>query len=115
MKNDGGILEFQVRELHVECLPGKIPDTVDIDVSALEPQVALPGGVQNAVDIREAAGTKIDHAFLGSCGSGMYEDMQTAAALLRGRRIAPHVRMFIAPGSEASMRRLARVTRAAAR
>ena len=81
---------------------------LELDVSTLEPQVALPGGVQNAVDIREAAGTKIDHVFLGSCGSGMYEDMQTAAALLKGRRIAPHVRMFIAPGSEASTRRMAR-------
>jgi 3-isopropylmalate/(R)-2-methylmalate dehydratase large subunit len=79
-----------------------------LDVSTLEPQVALPGGVQNAVDVREAAGTKIDHVFLGSCGSGMYEDMQTAAELLEGRRIAPHVRMFIAPGSEESTRRMAR-------
>jgi 3-isopropylmalate/(R)-2-methylmalate dehydratase large subunit len=79
-----------------------------LDVSTLEPQVALPGGVQNAVDVREAAGTKIDHVFLGSCGSGMYEDMQTAAALLKGRRIAPHVRMFIAPGSEESTLRMAR-------
>jgi 3-isopropylmalate/(R)-2-methylmalate dehydratase large subunit len=79
-----------------------------LEVSTLEPQVALPGGVQNAVDVREAAGTKIDHVFLGSCGSGMYDDMQTAASLLKGRRIAPHVRMFIAPGSEESTLRMAR-------
>ena len=38
----------------------------------------------------------------------MYEDMQTAAALLEGRRIAPHVRLFIAPGSEESTKRMAR-------
>jgi 3-isopropylmalate/(R)-2-methylmalate dehydratase large subunit len=81
---------------------------LELDVTALEPQVALPGGVQNAVDVREAAGTRIDHAFLGSCGSGMYEDMRTAAGLLKGRRIAPHVRLFIAPGSEESMKRMAR-------
>jgi 3-isopropylmalate/(R)-2-methylmalate dehydratase large subunit len=81
---------------------------LELDVSALEPQVALPGGVQNAVDVSDAAGTRIDHAFLGSCGSGMYEDMQAAAALLKGRRIAPHVRMFVAPGSEESMKRMAR-------
>lgn len=81
---------------------------LELDVSALEPQIALPGGVQNAVDIGEAAGTRIDHAFLGSCGSGMYEDLKTAAALLEGRRIAPHVRMFVAPGSEDSTRRMAR-------
>jgi 3-isopropylmalate/(R)-2-methylmalate dehydratase large subunit len=81
---------------------------LELDVAALEPQVALPGGVQNAVDVREAAGTRIDHAFLGSCGSGMYEDMRTAAGLLKGRRIAPHVRLFIAPGSEESTKRMAR-------
>ncbi len=81
---------------------------LELDVTTLEPQVALPGGVQNAVDVREAAGTRIDHAFLGSCGSGMYEDMRTAAGLLKGRRIAPHVRLFIAPGSEESMKRMAR-------
>jgi 3-isopropylmalate/(R)-2-methylmalate dehydratase large subunit len=81
---------------------------LDLDVSGLEPQVALPGGVQNAVDVSAAAGTKIDHVFLGSCGSGMYADLATAAALLRGRRIASHVRMFVAPGSEASTQRMAR-------
>lgn len=32
---EGGILDFQVRELHVECLPGQIPDTIDIDVTPL--------------------------------------------------------------------------------
>lgn len=35
VKNSGGILEFQVRELHVECLPGAIPDSFDIDVSPM--------------------------------------------------------------------------------
>lgn len=81
---------------------------LELDISELEPQIALPGGVENAVGVREAAGLRVDHVFLGSCGSGMYEDMQTAAALLEGRRIAPHVRMFVAPGSEASMKRMAR-------
>ncbi|MGQ0524738.1 MAG: aconitase family protein, partial [Betaproteobacteria bacterium] len=79
----------------------------EIEVSRLEPQIALPGGVQNAVDISEVVGTRIDHAFIGSCGSGMYEDMLEAARLLKGRRIASGVRLFIAPGSEQSMKRLA--------
>ena len=81
---------------------------LELDVSTLEPQIALPGGVQHAVDLSEVAGRKVDHAFLGSCGSSMYEDMQTAAAIMKGRRIAPHVRMFIAPGSEESTKRMAR-------
>lgn len=80
----------------------------ELDVSALEPQVALPGGVHKAVNLSDAAGQRIDHAFIGSCGSGMYDDMLAAAAVLKGRRIAPHVRLFIAPGSEASVQRMAR-------
>ena len=35
VKNSGGILEFQVRELHIECLPTAIPDSIDVDVTAL--------------------------------------------------------------------------------
>jgi large subunit ribosomal protein L25 len=35
VKNGGGILEFQVRDLHVECLPGAIPDSIDVDVTPL--------------------------------------------------------------------------------
>ncbi|HEX2827831.1 MAG TPA: aconitase family protein [Burkholderiales bacterium] len=79
-----------------------------LDVSALEPQVAKPGGVERAVDVAEVAGTRIDHVFLGSCGSSFFEDMQTAARMLEGKRLAPHVRMFVAPGSEQSTQRMAR-------
>ncbi|MDP2241735.1 MAG: aconitase family protein [Burkholderiales bacterium] len=79
-----------------------------LDVSALEPQIALPGGVQNAVDLAQVSGKRIDHAFIGSCGSGMYEDLLAAAAVLEGKRIAPHVRLFVAPGTEESVKRMAR-------
>jgi len=78
-----------------------------LDISRLEPQVSLPGSVENAVNISEIAGTPVDHAFIGSCGSGMWEDLVAAANILRGRRLAPNVRLFVAPGSEATNRRLA--------
>jgi len=79
-----------------------------LDISRLEPQISLPGGVQNAVNLSEAAGTRVDHAFVGSCGSGMWDDLVQVATVLKGRRIAEGVRFFIAPGTEASTRRLAR-------
>jgi 3-isopropylmalate/(R)-2-methylmalate dehydratase large subunit len=79
-----------------------------IDVSRLEPQVALPGGPYKAVDISEVAGTHVDHAFIGSCGSGMYEDLERAAGSLENRRVAPNVRLLVVPGSEDSTRRLHR-------
>jgi large subunit ribosomal protein L25 len=36
VKTSGGIVDFQVRELHVECLPNAIPDSFDIDISSLD-------------------------------------------------------------------------------
>ncbi|HEY9279221.1 MAG TPA: aconitase family protein, partial [Eoetvoesiella sp.] len=77
-----------------------------IDLSTIKPQVTLPGNVSNGVDIDAVVGTGISHAFIGSCGSGMYEDLLCAASFLKGRHIAPGVRLFIVPGSEASTRRL---------
>ena len=77
-----------------------------LEVGALEPQIALPGGVERAVNLSEVAGTPVSHAFIGSCGSSMYEDLVTAASVLSGRRVHPGVRLFIAPGSERSTRRI---------
>lgn len=76
-------------------------------IDGIEPQVALPGGIETSVDISEAVGQRIDHAFIGACGSGMYEDLATAAGFLKGRRVAPNVRLFVAPGSERTTRRMA--------
>jgi len=53
VKNGGGLLDWQVRELHVECLPNAIPDQIDIDVTALDghdyyriSDLKLPEGVK---------------------------------------------------------------------
>jgi 3-isopropylmalate/(R)-2-methylmalate dehydratase large subunit len=81
---------------------------IEMDVSELEPQVALPGGPHRAVDLSEVAGKRIDHAFIGSCGSGMYDDLVTTARILKGRRVAPGVRLLITPGSEESTHRIRR-------
>ena len=81
--------------------------SAELDLCTLEPLVSLPGGVQNAVPISEVAGRTIHHAFIGSCGSSMYEDMAAAAEVLRGKQVAPGVRLFVVPGSEQTTRRLA--------
>jgi len=80
---------------------------LSLDLDGIEPQVALPGGPERAVPVGTVAGRAVQHAFIGSCGSGMYEDFVAAAALLRGRQIADGVRMFIVPGSVATAQRLA--------
>ncbi len=80
---------------------------IDFDLGAVQPQVALPGGPENAAPVAQVAGTPVQHAFIGSCGSGMYEDFVAAAGMLRGHRIADEVRLFIVPGTNATTRRLA--------
>jgi 3-isopropylmalate/(R)-2-methylmalate dehydratase large subunit len=45
-------------------------------------------------------GTPVDVVFLGSCTNSRLSDLRTAAQLLRGRRIAPNVRMLVVPGSQ---------------
>ena len=79
---------------------------LEFDLDELEPQVALTNGAWNGVDLSEVEGTAIDHAFIGSCGSGKWEDLEIAACALKGNRVAPGVRLFIVPGTEDSNRRL---------
>ena len=80
---------------------------ITIDLAKVEPQVALPGGPERAAPAGSVAGQRIDHAFLGSCGSGMYQDFVDAASLMRGRSLPDGVRMFVVPGTTETARRLA--------
>lgn len=77
-----------------------------IDLSKVGPQVVPPGDVTNAADVAASVGMPVDHAFIGSCGSGMYDDMIIAASILKGRKLADGVRLFVVPGSERSTTRL---------
>jgi methanogen homoaconitase large subunit len=72
---------------------------VTIDLATLEPQIAVPPRVDQVVDVSQAVGQQIDVVFLGSCTNGRLVDMRQAAAVLRGRRIAPEVRLEVVPAS----------------
>lgn len=73
----------------------------EIDVSALEPQVACPHNIDQVKPISEITKDKINihQAFLGSCTNGRYEDLEIAAQILQGNTIHPDVRMIIIPAS----------------
>ena len=75
--------------------------TYDIDLSTITPIVAKPHFVDNVCSAREAAGIKIDEAFLGSCNNGRIEDLRVGAALLKGRKVHPLVRFLVVPASQA--------------
>jgi 3-isopropylmalate/(R)-2-methylmalate dehydratase large subunit len=71
----------------------------EVDVSGLEPQIAVPHKPDNVMPVSEVAGRRLDQAYLGSCASGRIEDMAAAAAVLKGRKVHPDVRFVITPGS----------------
>src|SRR5438128_893548 len=72
---------------------------VTIDLTTLEPQIAVPPRVDQVVDVSAAIGQAVDIVFVGSCTNGRLVDMQQAAAVLRGRRIDPRVRLEVVPAS----------------
>lgn len=82
-------------------------ETVEIDLTALEPVVARPHTVDNICPVTEVEGKAIQQAVLGSCTNGRLEDLKTAADMLRGRKIHPDVRFLILPASESILREAA--------
>lgn len=74
--------------------------TVEIDVDGLVPQISRPGHPEDVVDVSSVAGMKIGSAFIGSCTNGRFEDMQAAADILEGRKIAPGVVLKIVPSTD---------------
>ncbi|MCU0592103.1 MAG: aconitase family protein, partial [Desulfobacterales bacterium] len=81
---------------------------IEVDLAALEPLAAVPHSPGNVRKLSDVAGLKIDQVCIGSCTNSSYRDMMTAAAMLRGRTIAPGVSLGIAPGSRQILRTLAR-------
>lgn len=69
------------------------------DVSSLPPMVAAPHLPSNVHAVDETEGVTIDQAFLGTCASGRLEDLEVAARILQGRKVAPGVRFLVAPAS----------------
>jgi 3-isopropylmalate/(R)-2-methylmalate dehydratase large subunit len=77
--------------------------TFDVDLEHLSPQIALPHAPTQTCAISEVSGRKIHTAFLGSCTNTRIEDLREAAAVVRGKKIAPFVRFFIVPATRQVM------------
>jgi len=73
--------------------------TIEIDASRLEPQVAFPHLPSNVRAISQAGEVKIDQSLIGSCTNGRIEDLRVAAGILKGRKAAPHVRLIVVPAT----------------
>ncbi len=65
----------------------------------LETYIACPHTMDNVVPLSQVAGTRIQQAFLGTCTNGRLEDLAAAAAVIRGKQVAPGVRFIVIPAS----------------
>ena len=72
---------------------------IDIDVSIIEPQVAFPPLPSNTRDIGQVGHVRIDQSVIGSCTNGRIEDLRIAAGILKGRKVAPFVRLIVIPAT----------------
>ena len=73
---------------------------IEYDVSAIEPQVALPHSPANTKPVSQVGNIEINQALIGSCTNGRLEDLRVAAQILKGRKVHPRVRCIIIPGSQ---------------
>lgn len=69
------------------------------DVSRLEPQLSCPQGVDNVHPISEILGTKMDAVYLGSCTNGSIEDLEAAARIIQGKKVAEGLRFIVVPAT----------------
>lgn len=74
--------------------------TYTFDLSNLEPQIACPPKPDQVVGISQLGQIPITKAFIGSCTGGKLYDLAEAAAVLKGRRVAPQVSLFVVPASQ---------------
>jgi methanogen homoaconitase large subunit len=63
-------------------------DELNLNVDGLAPQVAKPHQVDNVCDVDEVVGINVDQVFIGSCTNGRLEDMEAAARILKGKKVA---------------------------
>jgi 3-isopropylmalate/(R)-2-methylmalate dehydratase large subunit len=73
---------------------------MSVDLSALEPQVAFPHLPENSRPLSRVGNVAVDQVVVGSCTNGRIEDLRSAAAVLRGRKVHDSVRMIVFPATQ---------------
>jgi len=71
----------------------------EIDAAALSPQIACPHTVDNVKPVEDIGKVRIDQVVIGSCTNGRLDDLEVAAGILNGKRVARGVRMLVFPAS----------------
>ncbi|ELZ51825.1 aconitate hydratase [Halorubrum coriense DSM 10284] len=83
-------------------------ETIEVDLTELEPLVAAPSMPDNVAPVSEYEGTDVEQVIVGSCTNGAYEDILPSAKMLEDREVAKQTEMIVAPGSKQASEMLAR-------
>lgn len=78
----------------------KYVETIEYDVTKLEPMVAFPHLPSNVKPISKVGKVSIDQVVIGSCTNGRIEDLQLAAEVIKGHRIHKYVRLIVIPATQ---------------
>jgi 3-isopropylmalate/(R)-2-methylmalate dehydratase large subunit len=71
----------------------------EMELSSLEPQVAFPHNVDQVRSVSAVEEIPVQQAFIGSCTNARGEDLEAAAAILKGRKVHPGTRLLVIPAS----------------
>lgn len=74
-------------------------DRISIDLSEIEPLVAVPHRVDSVSRISDIGKVKVNQVFIGTCTNGRLEDLGVAASILKGKKVARGVRLIVGPAS----------------
>lgn len=81
---------------------------IDINLDELEPLVAQPHSPDAVCTVREIEGLKVNQVAIGSCTNSSLADLETVAAILRGKKVHPNLCLVISPGSRQVFEMIAR-------
>ncbi len=73
---------------------------VEIDVSAIPPQIACHPDVDNVKPLEQVQGLEVHEVYIGTCTNARYEDLEIVANILRGKKVNPFTRVIVTPVSE---------------
>lgn len=74
--------------------------TIEIDLESMGPVVSRPNSPANVVPVAEVRGVRVSQVNIGTCTNGRLIDLQQALEVLRGRKVAPGVRLIVTPATE---------------
>lgn len=72
----------------------------EIDLSTIPLTVAFPHLPENTRPVSEAGDVKVDQVIIGSCTNGRMDDLRMTAKILKGKKVAKHLRCIIFPGTQ---------------